>query len=1146
MELNKTSERMAELLSAFSELHAEVGRARTYYAGMRGEAKSSFEESKQYWSQKAAAENERLAAMQAEKQAGADELIRKLDQLELQLCAADKSYARRRETEYSVQEYLAMECGPSEDPFAVLKQLYDEAAGIARTCLVTVKTQPVQELGMLFSNKRKQLYERLYYLVTEAKRLRQRAFLELNLDVHDQISGWEEKKQAEIDKAAEETAELIEAIDLREIQEITGIVRRANTRIDGLLPAQAVVDLRELASLLGDANILPDECCEHLLLGDFRADASGLMAYSEAVDYMNSHYQGCFVGSELSLPAVYDLSAGLALCFDGYGDYPAVKAAVHSVLFSMLKNQPASRQTFILSDPEGRAKSFDVYLDIAKKYPDVFGERILTTKEQLKATLRELSRFIDDIGQTRLVGYRDIFDYNTAVPDKQEPLKCLCLLNFPRYFDEDMLEDIANIVRNGQPYGLQVLLGFDEREIGGRQSENQLALISRILAGCVCLKPASGRWMLSNGTLLALAPPPDFHEMRQFAEPFSRQYTVIKDTSLPLTKILAEDWFSGCTGPRLEIPIGKNEDGEIQSLVLGERSSHHALVIGSLGSGKSTLLHTIIMSALLSFSPDELQLYLMDFKSGTEFKVYSERRIPHIRLLALDAMQEFGKSILDELWAEMDRRIALFNELIKEGMDVKDIAAYREMTGKKLPRILVIADEFQLMVSEEHNRKIANYCGGKLADFISLSRVYGIHFILATQTMSRLNSGFAIRKSTLNEMYVRVGLKCIESECNLLFGEKHSRIGFNKMGTEKGTAVYTGDYDQEVPVGFKVAFCDQELQKNLLDAIEEHYSLMESAQKTKLFVGSSVPLLSDCAEFLAPCENGSKSLLVYLGEPIRIAEPTCLSLTRTKRNNLLIVGSNQEKIDALIGLYMANLLRIRTTNRSHRNVYLLDGLSILGEAGSETIRFLRGRPRVRSATDNYDVIRVVDELYSEFLERKEKRGSFDLNAGSMIAVVINNMQWIEPVGAMLSNRSVSEFIPSEEEKAPDSAGSDLSALLSKMDSFLTDLQQTEKRDTSNISYGRKLGELLENGYTCGIHFVMSVPDYISVKEYMYGVIPKFGNRILFDISNEDAGRLVSDAKPEQLRDNIVIYHDGINPSYQIKPYTGVLEYLKRI
>ena len=154
----------------------------------------------------------------------------------------------------------------------------------------------------------------------------------------------------------------------------------------------------------------------------------------------------------------------------------------------------------------------------------------------------------------------------------------------------------------------------------------------------------------------------------------------------------------------------------------------------------------------------------------------------------------------------------MFNELINEGLDVKDITDYRRLTGKKLPRILVVADEFQLLVSEEHNRKIANYCGGKLADFISLSRVYGIHFILATQTMSRLNSGFAIRKSTINEMYVRIGLKCTENECNLLFGDKNGKVAFGKMGTEKGSAIYTGDYVQGCPIGFKAAYCAPETQ----------------------------------------------------------------------------------------------------------------------------------------------------------------------------------------------------------------------------------------------------------------------------------------------------------------------------------------------
>jgi hypothetical protein len=470
------------------------------------------------------------------------------------------------------------------------------------------------------------------------------------------------------------------------------------------------------------------------------------------------------------------------------------------------------------------------------------------------------------------------------------------------------------------------------------------------------------------------------------------------------------------------------------------------------------------------------------------------------------------------------------------------------MTGKKMPRILVIADEFQLMVSEEHNRKIANYCGGKLADFISLSRVYGIHFILATQTMSRLNSGFAIRKSTINEMYVRIGLKCIESECTLLFGDKNARTAFGKMGTEKGSAVYAGDYSQGVPVGFKVAFCDQDLQKKLLDTVEDHYSLMETAKKMKVFIGSSVPKLKDSEEFRQTCSAESKSLPVFIGEPIKIDAPTRINLNRTKRNNLLIVGSNQEMTDGLIGLYMANVLRTPTTNRGRKSIYLFDGLSILGEISSENVRAVSSRYQVgiRSAEDNYDAVKMVDELYSEFLDRKEKRQSFEVNAGSTIAVVINNMQWIESIGLMMANRSVNEFIVTNTEKRVEKPSTDVSALLARMDSFMSDMQETAKRDTSNISYGRKLAELIENGYTCGIHFVMSVPDFISIKEYMYSVIPKFGNRILFGMSNEDASRLVSDAKTETLKDNIVIYYDGINPSYQIKPYSGIAEYINQI
>ena len=46
-------------------------------------------------------------------------------------------------------------------------------------------------------------------------------------------------------------------------------------------------------------------------------------------------------------------------------------------------------------------------------------------------------------------------------------------------------------------------------------------------------------------------------------------------------------------------------------------------IVGPSGSGKSTLLHALITNAALMYSPDEIELYLIDFKKGVEFKVYA-------------------------------------------------------------------------------------------------------------------------------------------------------------------------------------------------------------------------------------------------------------------------------------------------------------------------------------------------------------------------------------------------------------------------------------------------------------------------------------------------------------------------------------------
>ena len=80
----------------------------------------------------------------------------------------------------------------------------------------------------------------------------------------------------------------------------------------------------------------------------------------------------------------------------------------------------------------------------------------------------------------------------------------------------------------------------------------------------------------------------------------------------------------------IRIPIGIHGANEVQYLTLGAGGSHHALIAGVAGSGKSSLLHTIILGALTQYMPDELRIYLVDFKRGVEFKIYADYELPAV------------------------------------------------------------------------------------------------------------------------------------------------------------------------------------------------------------------------------------------------------------------------------------------------------------------------------------------------------------------------------------------------------------------------------------------------------------------------------------------------------------------------------------
>jgi len=98
------------------------------------------------------------------------------------------------------------------------------------------------------------------------------------------------------------------------------------------------------------------------------------------------------------------------------------------------------------------------------------------------------------------------------------------------------------------------------------------------------------------------------------------------------------------------------------------------LLAGRTGSGKSTLLHAIATNAALRYSPAELELYLVDFKKGVEFKNYATRDLPQAQVVGVESEREFGLSVLERL----DRELAILRARAPEATEAlsREVVAF--------------------------------------------------------------------------------------------------------------------------------------------------------------------------------------------------------------------------------------------------------------------------------------------------------------------------------------------------------------------------------------------------------------------------------------------------------------------------------------
>ena len=171
---------------------------------------------------------------------------------------------------------------------------------------------------------------------------------------------------------------------------------------------------------------------------------------------------------------------------------------------------------------------------------------------------------------------------------------------------------------------------------------------------------------------------------------------------------------------------GQKPNGEFR--ILDVSKAPHLLVAGTTGSGKSVFLYSLLVSWLTKFSPEEMQLLIVDPKK-TDFVFFEE----------LEPYLYEGKVIYDaEEAVEALKHINEFD--VEERTNLlhnakcRDIISYNQSHPEnKMKRFIIVIDEYSNLVRTTERLKMRNEFEDMIMSLAERVRNIGINLVIATQ-----------------------------------------------------------------------------------------------------------------------------------------------------------------------------------------------------------------------------------------------------------------------------------------------------------------------------------------------------------------------------------------------------------------------------
>jgi energy-coupling factor transporter ATP-binding protein EcfA2 len=720
----------------------------------------------------------------------------------------------------------------------------------------------------------------------------------------------------------------------------------------------------------------------------------------------------------------------------------------------------------------------------------------------------------------------------------------LVIANFPANFSEMAAQRLRSIVASGARCGVFVLLSVDMKLPLPRHFN-----LSDLESNSLVLGWKNGQFLWQHpeyGPLaLTLDSPPRAERFTEIVRTVGSQVKDAGRVEVPFHCVVPAEgeWWTADSRAGIDVPLGRAGAMKLQHLDLGKGTSQHVLISGKTGSGKSTLLHVLITNMATRYSPDQVELYLVDFKKGVEFKAYARYELPHARVIAIESEREFGLSVLQRLDAELRTRGDLFRRL-----GVQDLKSYRNLSGASaepansdaagsgrmdfpvrpsvpdepgnpsygkgdagpaaggnrpvLPRILLIIDEFQELFVEDD--RIAQEAALLLDRLVRQGRAFGIHVLLGSQT---LGGAYSLARSTIGQMAVRIALQCSESDAHLILSEDNTAA---RLLTRPGEAIYNdanGLYEGNHP--FQIVWLSDDDRDDYLHRVRKLAA--ERSRRSAPAIVFEGNVLADPGDNPAvrtllaadTWPSACPSPLAWLGSAVAIKEPTAATFVRQAGSNLLLVGHREE---ASIGVMSSCLLSLALQHAPGgpgdgavgARMVVLDGTRPDAPEAGFWRYFAPALPHGVRVAEVRETPQIMTELAQEIaLRQQDGQGQH------------------APIYLFIYNLSRFRDLRKEEDFG-----------FGGMD------------DSRPASPGKQFGTLLREGPALGIHTIAWCDSYGTFSRLLdRQSLRDFDMRVLFQMSATDSSSLMDSAEAGRLGVHRAIFYDeGQGSIEKFRPY----------